>query len=175
MNPKSKGELEISVGFSDDDKKNVKAMEEFMKALKKEKPNMTFVIYDTSNPKDVKKTVIEGLMKESDEYNKISDYKNIADIHREIKTIIEESGLVYDDYEESFVEYADYEEGGYEGYYEIKISLDSPRYAGDITPEQYLRVKEKLKRLVGVDYVDINTNNRTITISMIDEYPDMFI
>jgi len=175
MNPKSKGELEISVGFSDDDKKNVKAMEEFMKALKKEKPNMTFVIYDTSNPKDVKKTVIEGLMKENDDYNNLSDYKNIADIHREIKTIIEESGLVYDDYEESFVEYADYEEGGYEGYYEIKISLDSPRYAGDITPEQYLRVKEKLKRLVGVDYVDVDTNKRTITISMIDEYPDMFI
>lgn len=171
-NPKSRGELEISVGFSDDDKKNVKAMEEFMKSLKKEKPDMTFVIYDTSNPKDVKKMVIERLMKESKD---VSEYKVIPDIHREIKTIIEEAGLVYDDYEESFVEYADYEEGGYEGYYEIKISLDSPRYSGDITPEQYLRVKEKLKRLVGVDYVDINTNNRRITISMIDEYPDMFI
>jgi hypothetical protein len=63
INPKSKGGLEISVGFSDDDKKNVKAMEDFMKSLKKEKPDMTFVIYDTSNPKDVKKTVIEGKVK----------------------------------------------------------------------------------------------------------------
>lgn len=170
-NPKSKGELEISVGFSDDDKKNVKAMSEFMKSLKKEKPDMRFVIYDTSNPNDVKKTVIERIKESKD----VSEYKNIPDIHNEIKTIIEKSGLVYDDYEEAFVEYADYEEGGYEGYYEIKISLDSPRYAGDITPEQYLRVKEKLKRLVGVDFVDINSNNRRITISMIDEYPDMFI
>jgi hypothetical protein len=38
-------------------------MEDFMKSLKKEKPDMTFVIYDTSNPKDVKKTVIEGKVK----------------------------------------------------------------------------------------------------------------
>lgn len=171
-NPRSKGELEISVGFSDDDKKNVKAMEEFMKSLKKEKPDMTFVIYDTSNPNDIKKTVIECLMKESQNESK---YKVIPDIHKEIKTIIDNAGLIYDDYEESFVKYADYNEDGYEGYYEIKISLDSPRYAGDITPEQYLRVEEKLKRLVGVDYVDADTNKRRITISMIDEYPDMFI
>jgi hypothetical protein len=171
-NPKSKGKLEISVGFSDDDKKNVEAMEEFMKSLKKEKPDMTFVIYDTSNPKDVKKIVIERLMKESKD---VSEYKVIPDIHREIKKIIEEAGLVYDDYEESFVKYAEHNEDDYEGYYEIKISLDSPRYAGDITPEQYLRVEEKLKRLVGVDYVDADTNKRRITISMIDEYPDMFI
>lgn len=172
MNPKSRGELEISVGFSDDDKKNVKAMEEFMKSLKREKPDMTFVIYDTSNPNNIKKTVIEGLMKEAQD---ISDYVNISDIHKEIKTIIEDAGLIYDDYEEAFVKYADYEEGDYEGYYEIKISLDSPRYAGDITPEQYLRVSEKLKRLPGVDYVDTDTNKRRITISMIDEYPDMFM
>jgi hypothetical protein len=143
MNPKSKGELEISVGFSDDDKKNVKAMEEFMKSLKKEKPDMTFVIYDTSNPKDVKKMVIERLIKESKD---VSEYKVIPDIHREIKKIIEDAGLVYDDYEESFVKYTEYNEDDYEGYYEIKISLDSPRYAGDITPEQYLRVKEKLNK-----------------------------
>lgn len=174
VSPKSKGPLEISVGFSDDDKKNVKAMTDFMKALKKEKPEMTFVIYDTSNPKDVKKTVIEGLMKE-DSGRDTSEYKVIPDIHKKIKTIIEEAGLVYDEYEEVFVEYAHYEEGEYEGYYEIKITLSSPRYAGDITPEQYLRIKEKLKRLVGVDYVDIDTNKRTITISMVDEYPDMFI
>ena len=63
INPTSKSKLEISVGFSDDDKKNVDAMKKFMLTLKKKKPNMTFVIYDTSNPNDVKKTVIEGINK----------------------------------------------------------------------------------------------------------------
>jgi hypothetical protein len=63
-NPKSKGKLVISVGFSDDDKKNVRAMSEFMKTLKVEKPDMTFVIYDTSNPTKTKKTVIGSLVKE---------------------------------------------------------------------------------------------------------------
>ena len=171
MNPKSKGDLEISVGFSDDDKKNVKAMEEFMKSLKREKPGMTFVIYDTSNPDNVKKTVIEGLIEEG---SQLSNYKTIPDIHKKIKSVVENVGLIYDDYEEVFVSYSKFE-GDYEGYYEIKISLDSPRYAGDITPEQYLMVKEKLSRLTGVDFVDIDTNKRTITISMVDEYPDMYI
>jgi hypothetical protein len=172
MNPKSKGDLEISVGFSDDDKKNVKAMEEFMRSLKREKPGMTFVIYDTSNPDNVKKTVIEGLLGES---NHLGKYKNIPNIHKKIKSTIENAGLIYDEYEEVFVEYDDYKVGEYKGYYEIIISLDSPRYTGDITPEQYLMVKEKLNRLTGVDFVDIDTNKRTITISMLDEYPDIYI
>lgn len=58
INQKHKGDVEISVGFSDDDKKNVIAMKELMLKLKKEKPNMRFVIYDTSNPNDVKKITI---------------------------------------------------------------------------------------------------------------------
>lgn len=174
LKQKSKGPLVISVGFSDDDKKNVKAMTDFMKILKIEKPEMNFVIYDTSNPKDVKKMVIERIVNEGSRKDN-SDYKKIPDIHKKIKTIIENAGLIYDDYEEVFVEYSEYREGEYNGYYEIIISLDSPRYAGDITPEQYLRVKEKLSRLVGVDFVNIDTNNRKIIINMVDEYPDMYI
>lgn len=65
MNPKSRGQLDISIGFSDDDKKNVDSMKQFMMSLKKERPNMTFVIYDTSNPENVKKTVIEGVRKKN--------------------------------------------------------------------------------------------------------------
>jgi hypothetical protein len=66
INPKAKGSLEISVGFSDDDKKNVESMKEFMRVLKSEKPNMTFVLYDTSNPQNVEKTVIETVNKRHD-------------------------------------------------------------------------------------------------------------
>jgi hypothetical protein len=36
-------------------------------------------------------------------------------------------------------------------------------------------VKEKLSSLIGVDFVNIDTNKRIITISMVDEYPDMYI
>jgi hypothetical protein len=49
----------IKIGFSDDDLGNVKKMEEFIKkVLLKKYPNVKFVIYDTSDPKNVKKKYI---------------------------------------------------------------------------------------------------------------------
>jgi len=49
----------IKIGFSDDDLGNIKKMEEFIKKeLVKKYPKVKFVIYDTSNPKDVKKKYI---------------------------------------------------------------------------------------------------------------------
>lgn len=68
IKPKSKGPLLISVGFSDDDKKNVESMEKFMQQLKIDKPNMTFVLYDTSNPNKTKKTIINGVNKRNNKY-----------------------------------------------------------------------------------------------------------
>lgn len=44
----------ISVGFSDDDKKNINLMENFIKnSLKNTHPNIHFVIYDTSNRNNI--------------------------------------------------------------------------------------------------------------------------
>lgn len=41
----------ISIGFSDDDKKNVQAVESYIKEeLRKEFPHIKFVVYDTSDP-----------------------------------------------------------------------------------------------------------------------------
>jgi hypothetical protein len=41
----------ISIGFSDDDRKNVQAVQEFIaEELKKEFPHIKFVVYDTSDP-----------------------------------------------------------------------------------------------------------------------------
>lgn len=41
----------ISIGFSDDDRKNVSAVEEFIQEeLRKEFPHIKFVVYDTSDP-----------------------------------------------------------------------------------------------------------------------------
>ncbi|HMP89717.1 MAG TPA: hypothetical protein PJ991_05925 [Kiritimatiellia bacterium] len=41
----------ISIGFSDDDRKNVEAVEEYIQdELKKEFPHIKFVVYDTSDP-----------------------------------------------------------------------------------------------------------------------------
>lgn len=49
----------VKIGFSDDDLGNVKKMEEFIrKELLKKYPKVNFVIYDTSNPKDIKKKYI---------------------------------------------------------------------------------------------------------------------
>ena len=46
----------ISVGFSDDDIGNIKAVESMIKKeLKNKFPKINFVIYDTSNPKKIKK------------------------------------------------------------------------------------------------------------------------
>jgi hypothetical protein len=55
-NPDREG---VKIGFSDDDLGNIKKMEEFIrKELLKKYPKVKFVIYDTSNPKDVKKKYI---------------------------------------------------------------------------------------------------------------------
>jgi len=55
-NPNREG---VKIGFSDDDLGNIKKMEEFIrKELLKKYPKVKFVIYDTSNPKDVKKKYI---------------------------------------------------------------------------------------------------------------------
>lgn len=52
-NPEFKG---ISIGFSDDDLGNVKKMESFIREiLSKKYPNVNFVVYDTSDPKNIKK------------------------------------------------------------------------------------------------------------------------
>ena len=46
----------ISVGFSDDDLGNIKAVEEIIREeLYKKFPDINFVIYDTSDPKNIKK------------------------------------------------------------------------------------------------------------------------
>jgi hypothetical protein len=46
----------ISVGFSDDDLGNIKAVEEIIREeLQKKFPDINFVIYDTSDPKNIKK------------------------------------------------------------------------------------------------------------------------
>lgn len=53
LNPEYKG---LSVGFSDDDLGNVKKAEEYISnELKKTYPNVRFLVYDTSDPKDTKK------------------------------------------------------------------------------------------------------------------------
>jgi hypothetical protein len=59
VKPKSKGDLSISFGFSDDDKLNVKSMKDFMGKIKFDKPHINFIVYDTSNPNKVKKIVIK--------------------------------------------------------------------------------------------------------------------
>jgi hypothetical protein len=52
-------EGKISIGFSDDDLNNIKVIEKTIKEeLKKKFPHINFVIYDTSNPKNVKKKEI---------------------------------------------------------------------------------------------------------------------
>jgi len=49
----------FSIGFSDDDKQNVKSIEDFInKALKPKYPELHFVVYDTSNPDNVIKILI---------------------------------------------------------------------------------------------------------------------
>lgn len=49
----------ISVGFSDDDIGNIRAIESVIKKeLKKKFPKINFVIYDTSNPSKIKKKII---------------------------------------------------------------------------------------------------------------------
>jgi len=49
----------FSVGFSDDDEKNVKSIKDFIdSALKPRYPNLHFVVYDTSNPENVVKNKI---------------------------------------------------------------------------------------------------------------------
>lgn len=49
----------FSVGFSDDDEKNVKTIKDFIEnALKPRYPNLHFVVYDTSNPEKVVKNQI---------------------------------------------------------------------------------------------------------------------
>jgi hypothetical protein len=54
--PKREG---IKIGFSDDDLGNIKKMEEFIrKELLKKYPKVKFIIYDTSDPKNVKKKYI---------------------------------------------------------------------------------------------------------------------
>jgi|LakMenE18May11ns_1017448.scaffolds.fasta_scaffold9959497_14 hypothetical protein len=46
----------ISIGFSDDDLGNIKVVEDIIRSVLKIKfPNIHFVIYDTSNPKKIKK------------------------------------------------------------------------------------------------------------------------
>jgi hypothetical protein len=46
----------ISIGFSDDDLNNIKVIEKTIKEeLKKKFPHINFVIYDTSNPRNVRK------------------------------------------------------------------------------------------------------------------------
>lgn len=53
----------VSIGFSDDDKKNVQAVQEFFNAeLRKEFPHIKFVVYDTSDPSQEsgRKLVIAG-------------------------------------------------------------------------------------------------------------------
>jgi hypothetical protein len=53
LNPEYTG---LSVGFSDDDLGNVEKAEQFIREeLKKAYPNVRFLVYDTSDPKDVKK------------------------------------------------------------------------------------------------------------------------
>ena len=53
---KTKNFHKISVGFSDDDIGNIRAIESIIKKeLRKKFPNINFVIYDTSNPKKIKK------------------------------------------------------------------------------------------------------------------------
>jgi hypothetical protein len=55
----------VKIGFSDDDLGNIKKMEEFIrKELLKKYPKVKFVIYDTSNPKDIKKKFINIELKE---------------------------------------------------------------------------------------------------------------
>jgi len=49
----------LSIGFSDDDKRNVIAVKELKEELKDRHPNVHFVVYDTSNPEKVKKTTIK--------------------------------------------------------------------------------------------------------------------
>jgi hypothetical protein len=52
-NPEFNG---LSVGFSDDDLGNVEKAEEFIREeLKKSYPNVRFLVYDTSDPNDIKK------------------------------------------------------------------------------------------------------------------------
>lgn len=49
----------FSIGFSDDDQKNIKTIKDFIdKALKPKYPQLHFVVYDTSNPKNVVKRQI---------------------------------------------------------------------------------------------------------------------
>jgi hypothetical protein len=56
---KTKNSHKISVGFSDDDIGNINAIESIIKKeLKKKFPKINFVIYDTSNPKKIKKKII---------------------------------------------------------------------------------------------------------------------
>jgi hypothetical protein len=46
----------ISVGFSDDDEGNVEVVEDLIRnKLKKLYPEINFIVYDTSDPKDTKK------------------------------------------------------------------------------------------------------------------------
>jgi len=46
----------ISVGFSDDDEGNVEVVEDLIRnELKKLYPEINFIVYDTSDPKDTKK------------------------------------------------------------------------------------------------------------------------
>lgn len=49
----------ISIGFSDDDKRNVIAVKKLKEELKQEYPNVNFVVYDTSNPEKIEKTSIK--------------------------------------------------------------------------------------------------------------------
>lgn len=167
---KNPNDIKISVGFSDDDKKNVSSMIELMTKIKKEKPNLNLVVYDTSNPDKIKKIVIEQKIVNT---KTTSNYKSIPDIHKLIQNIIADSGLVYDDYYERFVKYDNPDNGNYNGYYEICVELSNERYGGGMDYVQYLRLSEKIKRLVGVNNVEIK--NRKIIISMINEYPDMYL
>lgn len=48
----------LSIGFSDDDKKNINTVKNLKKRLKKSNPDVHFVVYDTSNPKNIEKTPI---------------------------------------------------------------------------------------------------------------------
>ncbi len=51
----------LSVGFSDDDPRNVKAIQQvFETILSPEHPNIRFVVYDTSNPSSTRKHVLEA-------------------------------------------------------------------------------------------------------------------
>lgn len=58
VNGGGRGKVTMKVGFSDDDKKYVKSMVDHLTLLKIDKPEISFKVYDTSNPKKVETIII---------------------------------------------------------------------------------------------------------------------